>query len=36
VVAWLLGEGGAAGTLEVREEGGFTAFLLACNNGHLE
>jgi ankyrin repeat protein len=36
VVAWLLGEGGAVGTLEARHQDGHTAFLLACNNGCLE
>jgi ankyrin repeat protein len=35
VVAWLLGEGGAAGTLEARNEEGDTAFIFACNNGQL-
>jgi ankyrin repeat protein len=36
VVAWLLGEGGAAGTLEVQNKDGDTAFLAACAEGQLE
>ena len=36
VVAWLLGEGGAAGMMEVQNEDGVTAFLVACGEGHLE
>jgi ankyrin repeat protein len=36
VLAWLLGEGGSAGTLEARNEDGDTAFLLACDRGQLE
>ena len=35
VVAWLLGEGGAAGTLEARNDEGDTAFIFACNFGQL-
>jgi ankyrin repeat protein len=33
---WLLGEGGAAGTLEVRDKDGYTAFVQACFVGSLE
>jgi ankyrin repeat protein len=36
LVAWLLGEGGAAGMLEARDEYGDTAFLVACNHRDLE
>jgi hypothetical protein len=36
VMAWLLGEGGATGTLEARDEDGHTPFLCACNIGQLE
>jgi ankyrin repeat protein len=36
VVAWLLGEGGAVGTLEARGKKGDTAFVWACHAGHLE
>jgi hypothetical protein len=33
VVAWLLEKGGAAGTMEARNEVGDTAFLLTCDSG---
>jgi ankyrin repeat protein len=36
MVAWLLGEGGAGGALEARNEGVDTAFHFACNRGQLE
>jgi ankyrin repeat protein len=35
VVAWLLGEVEAAGTLEARNDSGDTAFLIACAEGRL-